>query len=226
MPLSGFCAARGPAGGVEGEEGRRFPRLFDMDHLKGATHTNSKTLLRGPNPPIPGAEGFLSVPSSASPDDDPMTDTKESDQKLTLRNWAKDVHGREENRGEDLRRAEAYQHRVQALGDFVNAYPVPDGPRLALGAAASLAIAGSYFLEASQLYTFADVLAAVALYFFAGVIGAYSLYSLWVNHRKRERRWHEARQMFWQWACKAEEPYKAGHGKKDGTIEWWPSDLP
>ncbi len=116
-------------------------------------------------------------------------------------------------------RAEAYRKRVQTLADYMNAYPVADWPRFALAIGASLLTAGSAIAATTSLANEADKLAASVLWLGAAVIGAVSLLVLRANQQVREKRYYEARQLFWQWANRVQEPYIVwdSDGVVDGT---------
>lgn len=136
-----------------------------------------------------------------------MTDSTPSGEGRTRESAAKAVAPRELDRIQDHARAEAYRLRVQALADYMNAYPLSEWPRFALAVGASLFAAGSTVAVITSLAQWFDWLGAFVLYGVALALVAGSLWVLRANQRMRETKYAEARQLFWQWANRAQEPY-------------------
>jgi hypothetical protein len=138
-----------------------------------------------------------------------MTEPKIPDEAAFLKRAVDGIAERQSDPDKERARAEAYRLRVQALSDYVLAYPISEWPRYTLVLGGAFLTAASTIVVTTSLSTLWDWLAAGGLYAAALILGAASVVILRGNQKIRERKTREARQLFWQWARKVGEPHIA-----------------
>jgi transglutaminase-like putative cysteine protease len=108
-----------------------------------------------------------------------------------------------------LRRSAAFRSRIRAIGDYVNAYPVSTWPRYLVGLGSSLITAGIALSLTRGSPEPLSMVLSILLWGFGIPSLIVGLYIMKRNQNTREGHFVEGRRLFFVWAEKVGEPWRA-----------------